>query len=402
MKIWITAAIALVLFGAWFSQQDDPLDPEVKRWLSLIDADAYSPSYLYLLGMGAAEGQDPAVVGKKVLEVHQQWDMDVERRQHERQTLLPKKPPDGEAFCSFKQTECVAYLFGLDVAEIRHLMMSNQWLIVRNNRFLAFGEFTTMTKPAIDEHVARYSYVVRAERLELLQAVALYHQGDARQALDTISQRLVQLRQMLSDQDTLIGVALYADLITNLLDLKSLILHRESLASSAITSLSQNETDIRVALARELTMLYKLFKDLDRNPDLLEIGGELPGWQGRLLFKPHMTINAELPWLEAISRLTMLTPAQYDLAVERLPSLEEHWIRNPVGTVLQGVARSEYSTVRLLINLKAKIDVFNQLYSERSGLSDQSNIAFERGYACPSDIDHKNYERCLRVAVMSQ
>ena len=99
--------------------------------------------------------------------------------------------------------------------------------------------------------------------------------------------------------------------LSEIIDVASVILSNENLVIEKISSLNQSEKGFYMVAAREFTTSYYTFKNLDRNPEFFEMGGNLPGWITRMVYKPNMTINALAPTYSQLETLAQIPASDF-------------------------------------------------------------------------------------------
>lgn len=405
----IILVIFLVITGlVLLAQIDDDLSEQSTDLIGRLVPTAESESYLYLFGIFAKEDEDPTQVGKKMLAEYRQSisDNSEEFFGYPDADKLPL--PTGEAFCRTWTEGCLAYLFSAEL-DAATLMADNKTLVARSNAFLEFDEYTTVSAPTLHEILPHYQYIVTAERIKTLQAVAAYRSGDAEQAVSSLLDQFSMSRKAMALQDTLVGKLVFLMQLSEIIDITSVILSKEDLGVEKIPTLSQFEKSFHLIAAREFGMSYHTFQALDKNPELFELGGNLPGWVARLLYKPNMTINAVAPGYHRLEKLAQMSPADFAHQMDGdegyTPSTSK--LRNYVGYVLISISPGLDQYVARFTDFEAKLALFNQTHHSRQKLGIMENPYYgnetpkeKNGRLCFSGpLEDRHYLRCLSVTI---
>ena len=360
MKKWLL--VLMLLAGlAVLSQIDDTLDPQAVQLISRLEADVQSPAFLYLYGIFAAEGEDPAQLGATLFARYQGSvaDESVAVADYAADKLAL---PEGDAFCRISEPECLRYLFSSEV-DAKQLATDNNTLLSRAEQFFSFAEYSTMSKPSVDEVLPVFRYLTTAYRIRLLQAIAVYHDGHANAASELLLDQINRVRASMALQDSLIGKLVFLSLLAESLDVLSIIVAQENLPVALIPALSPQEKSFARIAVREFAMSYYLFSGLDRNPQFFDLKRQVPGWFTRLVYKPNMTINASTPRYVRLEQLALL-PADEFARQLAMPGAEvsTSYIRNYAGAALLGIGDDFDAYVGRLFDVDAKLALFNQLH----------------------------------------
>jgi len=392
----------IVLLG----QIDDDLSPKATELINTIEVDTESDAYLYLLGFSANESDSPEKVGVNLLNEYRKQESDDSYAVVDYQDAKKIPLPQGELFCRVAEEGCLETLFASDVNTNR-LKVKYTTLLARLNRFHEFNEYKTLTKPSAIEAYPPYKYILAAERLEVLYAIATYKSGKSKEAISLLQNQLAKVRKSLRLQDNLIGKVVFLIKASEIIDVLSVIIAQTGADIKAIPELTISEKDFSMVSAREFVMSYYLFKALDRNPELFRMGGNLPSWFTRIVYKPNMTINTITPDYYRLVRISRLKPAEFvnELGNDR-PSISLTTnLRNYVGNVLIGISTGYDEYVARVMDFETKIHLFNRLHhykdeseaisnpyypSEKSEVS--GNKACFRG-----PFEDKKFLRCIRV-----
>ena len=406
-KVVFFVCVALLLF-CFALQYDDELSPEAESLVARFSDDQSSTAYLHLLGISAPVGDDPVLSGESLLKASRSSDKPSDAYGYSDSEKLSL--PSGDGFCVFGVDDCIGYLFSGSVKVI-DLLDHHRVLVERSGRFFQYDEYRTMMQPTENEVFPEYIYLVRAQRIKILEAIYLYKMGDVRDAIESLVTQFSTVRRANERQDNLIGKVVLLPTLSDILDVLSIILSETGLHIEEIPRLSVPEKDFGTVFAREFGVSYYGFSRLDKAPNFFEVDekfGNAPAWLVRTLFKPNMTINALAPYYLMLEELAVLSPAEFARDVKNLdrgaPSTSV--IRNLAGNALlrvEGPPLEEY--VAMTHDLDVKIAMFNQIHHSKLDVRSLINLygesefpALENGRLCFSGPFEAKYSiRCLAV-----
>ena len=405
----VVSLVALVFVTLFFSLQfDDKPSSEVESLVARFTDGKDSEAYLFLLGIYVQEGDHPITLGRQIFESNSSIEQSEGAFDYPESKKLSL--PDGDGFCSFKEEGCIGYLFSGSV-RVAKLIEHHRELLERSDRFFQYDEYRTMAQPKVDEIYPEYKYLLRAQRIRLLEAIDSYNGGDISGAVESLVSQFSLVRGANGRHDNLLGKVILLVIQSEILDVLSVILSESGFQVSEIARLSASEKDFGMVSAREFGILYYGFKSLDKHPQFFELEGEfsnVPEWLVRAAFKPNMTINALAPLYLLPEKLAALSPAEFAQEVADLESYTPSTsvLRNPAGNVLLGIEGPAYEEyVARFHDLDVKISLFNQLYY--LGLDTSSLInpyhgsetpTFENGRLCFSGpMEDKSFLRCLSI-----
>lgn len=362
MRKWpiiLLGSLAVLGAGAWLWLQDEPLDPQAAAWLAP-PAPGDSAAYYQLLGLDAPAGQDPQAVGRQLVQAHRQW--------RERHAFSESMPPvdgtrielPGQELCALGESGCLQQL-RQDRAVLAALLSRHAELLRRYEHLLALQDYRSLSAPSMDEPLANFTSLERANRLRMAQALALAEDGRGAEALALLEQDVRLLRHWLERADQLILKMLLVRQLSNELDAIA-VLHGTGLLPPPVAqpALSEAERSLQAPMQREFALVGSGLLTLVDDPQTAaELG--LLSW----VYKPRMTVNDSLPdylRVAADSRLDTLAfarslgaPARTQLSVWRR-------VRNPVGAILGAVAIPDFNRyLARLHDLDAKLALFNAL-----------------------------------------
>lgn len=367
MKTWQLALLAgLVGLGvlAWSWLQDEPLDTRAQAWLEPPAESAESAAYFQLLGLDAPAGQEPQAVGRQRVQAHRQW-----RTQHDLSEPMAAVASErielpGAELCMLGEGDCVQRLRE-ERAVLAELLVRHGELLRRYETLLALQDYRSLSQPSMDEPLANFTTLDRANRLRAAQALALALDGRGDEALALLQQDVRLLRGWLARADQLILKMILVRQLGKDLDAIA-ALHRAGLVPSpaAQPALSAAERSLESAMQREFALVGIGLLTLVGNPQLAaEV--QVSRWKLHLMYKPHMTVNDMFPDYQRVAAHSRLDTAAFVRTLtsppRRAPSLWSR-VRNPVGTILGSVAMPDFSKyLARLHDLDAKLALFNAL-----------------------------------------
>lgn len=410
-KILLTV-IVLLLAALMLGQRDDQLSQASKTLIERVDLSASNTAYLYLSGLFAHQDEDPESVGRERLAEYRKFENDQSYQMAEYPKAKKIVLPKGELFCVTSDEGCLETLFRTDF-DIEQIREKHAVLISRINTFHGFAEYITLSKPTVEEILPPYQYLVRAERIATLGAIAHFKQGDSDQAVEQLMQQLQRMRAALRKQDNIVGKMVFSRMLSEKIDVLSVTLSQANTVqvTPLIASLSANEKDFSIAAAREFMLSYHLFTGMDRHPEILQKGGNSPGWLTRLFFKPNVSTNAITPKFYRLERLATLAPSEFAQALSE-PALavpKTSSLRNFVGNMLISIQLDFDGYVGRMIDVDAKLALFNQRYHLQQDIALTQNPYFAdetpqitEDKACFSGpLEDMVAMRCLKINLLN-
>ena len=408
MKKTLYIAIPIFIFLIFISQIDVELSNDATALMDRLEADSANEPYYFLLGMFAAEDENPIDVGKDLYFQYKNLEDDAsyEITEYPNSNKIPL--PNGKEFCAMWEDECLENVF-LSSINTDELMRRNKTLLQRSNEFLNYNQFKTLTKPTLHEIYPEYQYITKTERVKVLNAISTYKKGNAQEAVDSLFSQIAKLRKALELQDSLIGKIIFLMMTSEIIDVASVILSQENIEVEKIPRLSLSERSFYLVAAREFGLSFYGYKNLDKHPEFFEMGGNFPGWITRIVFKPNMTINAITPLYYRVDYLASLSPSEFAHEIEHgeVPKLSTSKIRNYMGGVLIGVSPEFESYVARFFDLDVKIALFNQIYSLGLPPTQLQNPYYgnelpeeKNGSLCFSGpLEDRRSLRCLKIKI---
>lgn len=401
------AALLMVAVIVFAGTIDDEVNPEVFAMLNTVENAGESDAYLYLLGIHAPDGTDPAELGRELFDLADHMPAEEIIELHEDADRLPK--PTDSLFCNSLKEGCLNSLFTTDF-DIKKIRLEHNTLIARAEHFYRLGEFRTLTRPAADELIPEIGYLSAAERIKVLEAISLYKEGQSKLAINSLMKQLNELRQAMALQDNLLGKLLFIAKLSEALDVASIILARQKPKSvDRIPQLTADEKNLQVVAAREFILVYDLLQGLTSSPKD-SFGHKTVRWLIRTVYKPNMSANAVLPQHQRMAHLTQLSSENFARAVEsdNVTAPRTPIIRNALGNYLINKAPpSAYDKYAIRFHdLDVKIAIFNHLYHEKREFTTAKNPYYPNDplelladRLCFRGPGEDNRIKCLRTTV---
>lgn len=396
-----------ILVGLFFfSQIDDDLSDDSLALLKRLDGDSESTAYFYLMGIFANENEDPIEVGRALVKEYQTYEKDDSYKvvEYPWENKLPL--PDGELFCHIWNKGCLEKLFDSDT-EIEKLLNAHAILVARIDKFHTLNDYRSLAKPTFSEVFPEYTYIVRAERLRILDAISLYNKGESESAISALFNQYLQLKKSLKFQDNLIGKLILLMRLSEVVDILSVIGSMSNIGVAELSGLSADERSFSVVVAREFGLAYHTFQELDRNPNFFYDDLAFPRWFVRAVYKPNMTINAITSRYYRLERLSRLSP--YNFAKEVIDEKEKvnvstSLFRNYYGKRLNSVEPYFDDYIARFMDFEAKIELFNHLHT---GFDHAKNPYYNSGspevfadrVCFDGPLKDDRYLRCLRITI---
>lgn len=419
-KILFFLALGMALFVA--SQADDALNLDAATFVynpdrtdksDKPDSITDSRAFVYFLGISH---NTPQKAGAERLAALRQRESNPDAQRAEENASLVT--PAGELFCLTRESGCISTLFAAAPAEVASLHQQHARLLNNVNAFLRMDDYHTLTQPTFSEEGPPFRALRAAERIKLLGAIARYRQGKPQQALDALLEQFQTLRAMFVQQDTLIGKMVFVIMLSDVLDVASVIANQEDIQPlniSSIAPLTSAEKNFAMVAKREFAGYYHLFKNLEK-----ELKAENSAWIARILYKPNMSLNAVAPDFARFSRLTQLSPVAFVEAVspENGKNLSESlsWLykaRNYMGYQLLIVGQADFDRYAgRMHRLNAKIELFNEYVVKKNrpassianpfypGKTAYETDTEQGGQLCfAAPVDESTELRCLQTSV---
>ncbi len=368
MKKILSGAILILVAGVLALQIDDDLDPRVLAFLDKTKT-TESDAYYYLLGMPASAEDDPVRVGreiyKSIRQAEEKYFMNPEEFDFDDYPLAKKlRLPEGDLFCKSWEAGCLAGLFR-SKENFEKWISDYQVLLKRYDKFLGFEEYATLSRPMIAEPRPEYWYLMKANRLVVLESIGVGRRHDYPSALSMLSDNIKRLRGQLARQDTMIGKLVLLMQISENIDVTYVISKKakpEDLFT--IPRLSLQERDFEVPMAREFAMMFYEYTQLECSSSFFRIDRRVPCWLDVYFLKPNIMLNVSYPEYARTVEYSRLSHEQFVTRIEGdvpIPIKLSNF-RNPIGNVLLRVGYPDYNGyLSRFYDLDAKIALYNAL-----------------------------------------
>ncbi|VAX09726.1 hypothetical protein MNBD_GAMMA26-1180 [hydrothermal vent metagenome] len=367
--------VFLTAFGVLALQIDDELNPAASQWVEKVNSAEESEAYLFLMGIFAKKSEDPIQVGRAIYQsIREGEERYLSKKSPFNYTDYPQEErinlPEGDLLCVVWEEGCLKTIFQ-DLQKIQTALKDHAMLLERYHEFIKKGEYRTLARPMITEPIPPFQYLLAGHRLNSMSAIINASNGNAEVAVKSLYSNITRLRGALVHQDTLLGKMFVLMMLSENLDVISILTERYKLDGlDEIRPISKEERDFELPMAREFSMSYNFLRDLDRNPELWEVGGEAPGWVVRVFFKPNMSINAVYPGYDNVAKASQLSQKEFAGYVENKShlSVPKESLRNYIGSVInrtEGATMIKY--VGYFYDINCKIALLNSLLATKNG-----------------------------------
>ncbi len=352
---------------------DEELSSTAQEWTTKLENDRASKSeaFIYLSGIMAAENENVLLAGenrfsayKKAEDVAQPFDEKIVFDDYPSDKALSKPNRDNEIYCKLWEKGCLRNI-------VNH---SSSWeseindhsvLLARYRKFISFSEFKTLSKPSAIEEYPKYEYLSYGNRLALLENLFLATLGSPGEAIHSLTNDINNLRHQLAIADNLIHKMFFTAMIASNLDVIAYISNKyEYHQKLDIPYLTLDELSMKDSMIREFGIMQYLYTNLDGHPEIFEVGGNMPSWLVRAVFKPNKTINESISSYERYIYMSTLSPEMFSTL--ELPDSEESKKEvdylNFAGSVLNNIAGADYHKyIARLYDLNCKVALVNSL-----------------------------------------
>ena len=416
-------AISLLLASViGLLQIDDDLDPKAMQWISEVNSNKKSDAYYFLMGIFAGENENPSEVGFKLYQnIHVAQEAHITNKTpfvfddypNDKKIALP----DSGLFCKIWEIDCLKNIIN-HKSDLPGLLKTYSTLAERYQKFLAFDEYETLSKPMVSEPMLSYQYLWPGHRLQSLAALKQARNGNPREAIDALSKNAGRIKLKIRLEDSIVGKIVFLHMLAENIDLISILAHQYNMTDlPVIKLLNKAERDFERPIKREITMAYNIYQNLDRNSDFWQIGGATPGWVVRSLFKPNMTLNINVIGMFDIIDASHLDQKEFgaylktkNSEVESVPETTVS-LRNHTGQILTGMATPNYipyiakfhdinSKITLLNNINLLKSNKKEFYNIKSpyGLDDKPALSKDGNRICfNGPFEDERYFRCLII-----
>lgn len=423
LKFIALAILLFIISVILLLQIDDDLDPQAQSMYEQVTAHKESEAYIYLLGIEAAVDEKPEVVGKALMASVRDAEKKYFANPHANQGFEYDDYPNEKSLPLPELGLCIGYEKDCDSIDklfsykfdLEALPVEQEILLKRYKKLIAMSDFHTLSLPHIETVFPSFQYVMKGNSLASLEAIEIAKNANVKEAKKLLRDDLSALRTQLQQADTLIGKMIYTLAASRTLDVLSVLIHKYNSPSEAnIQRLNNEEKSLVKAMNYEYGFGYHMFKSLDKAPNLFDKDGNLPGWMGRLLFKPNMTLNSTFMTLRQVGQDSLLTSKAFSLKVasDKPILIKTSYIRNYAGTILRQINGPDFNQyIARVFALDAKIQLFNKTANQTklpTTLSHISNPFYDDKAAYYSEdkkaicvdvplLDKRKDYRCLRI-----
>jgi len=399
--------IAALFIGVLIFQIDDELDPGAALWLEKINSPETSEAYFFLMGFFSKDGEDPVEVGKSIYKsIKEGEDRYINEKELFDYIDYPKENkialPKGDIYCPAWQSGCLKLIFE-NVAELKSELSKHSTLLERYSIFIRKDGYKTLTRPMLTEPIPPYEYFTASHRLNSIKAIVKAHSGEPKAAVSDLYTNFEILRGALYRQDNIIGKLIVLMMLSENLDIMSILMHEYDLDGfDEIGKITKEERDFENLMARELGMMHDTYRNLDRSPEFWEMKGNFPGWLVRILFKPNMSINVAYPGYHDVAKTSQLSQVAFATYVQERQAKQvsfesEKSIRNYIGSILSDIARPDFTGyLGRFFDINCKIELLNSFLASESQKSEWSTAVNPYGSADTPSVHENGSKLCFQ------
>ena len=363
LKKFFVVTASLILVVVLLLQIDNELSPEATSMLESIEWQKSNDAYIYLLGIGAALGEDPKIEGPLVLAQIRKAEAAYAQASFDDWGSYDERPtidlPEHDSLCSVNEAGCIASLFtasDLDLADPLMVEVKRRY-----ETFLKLDRFTTMTQPHLYEPLANFVFLVKGNRLVSLNAIENAKKCCPEKAMNQLYVHLELLKKHTKETDNLIGQMIAYVLLNETIDVLSLLIEKYDLAGQPIALLTNEELSLDRVMDRELAFSSSILQ-----PNVFEDSFKpWPKWMIKTVFKPKMTSNATATSYLSAKEMSMLPQVSFIDAIENQGDnkFELFDVRNLLGFFLYEINSNINfnSYIARGFDLNSKITLFNGL-----------------------------------------
>jgi hypothetical protein len=383
---------------------DDNLSDDSKSLLEKTKITSDDTGYFYLMGIMAAEDEDPVEVGKKIYasiklaetkhSANSLTPLDFETYPDDKRLALPS----GDFFCQYREANCFQNIINNIGSFNRH---QHQVLTKRYLTYIQLPDHNQLTTPDGNEPLPPYQYLTAGSRAFLLSTFQ-EAQINPTHTLTTLNKHIVQLRIKLANANNLVEKMVYVSLISQSIDVMFAISknnnHTQDLSTNPLT---QHEMDLGEALKREFLWQASLYKNLNGNPHIFSETTKVPSLFTKIIFKENMTINLAAADFSAAIERSQLTAFEFGL-LSQISKAEKDAPeiffspRNIVGSRLNAIAAPDYNNYIIRLHeLNNKMLLFNSIVANKGELVDLINPY----YQLSEKPEIKNGRLCLKSPI---
>ncbi|MDM3872485.1 hypothetical protein QSV34_14120 [Porticoccus sp. W117] len=340
--------VLCLVICAWGYFTDSELDPEFQRW---IEQEREQPpeadnAFFYFMGIGIPEGLDPVEAGKTAYRKVQTGESDY------MDTEDALELPSEKHLTGLLNIEILPERLA-DIDSISELLSEYGEVLARYKKLMEYPDFSTLTRPSIEESFPPYNYMLIGQQLNQLQAIENIAAGQLDRGVKILLDDLANHRRILIRADTLISKLIAVKAITRnvkllhgLGKLTEIEIESHQGFLALIAPLTEEERDFSKAYQREAILGRNTFLDLAATP----LWGEpkQKGWSlseaitMRLFFKPNHASNMAIKQWRYFLEVSSLSAQDFyrtisDSKPDFSPGIWDDFY-NPVGSVLSSVS----------------------------------------------------------------
>ncbi len=318
LRLFKLSLVSGVIF-IWWWHRDIELPTDLRVWLIEVESgqSAYNPTYLYLKGIDAPVGVNPAELGLARVELGFLDDL----------KRLPNPQRSG-FFCSVLIPECISTIFsGLDAVE--PVLSENQELINRYLDYLSLPDIEPMEIYTMDSILPPFEYLLTGTRLYNLQILSAH--SNPQQALLEHADRL---RKELRLATSLVHKMVAVNQLNETYNFLATYLFKNNIRlEQKISELNFEEASLTPEMQNELYMGIQVFNRFLDDPTTLKELGAFSKYLPTLWYKPNMTIVSAYQYYLHIAEASEMPQNQIVNALNQTVDMQYH-SRNPKGNKL--------------------------------------------------------------------
>lgn len=368
--VFLVVVLAIPALLLAINAIDEDLKPEVAAF-----AQPFKPrfsdkenAYYAIMGFLAAEGQDPHVVGRRIVaEYESQLAKDPLLSGFKRELYLggPKLVEKGKVreLCDLQKGPCSLANYVAKEAEIERMLMDNRVLFERYRLLYTYPHFEEAATPTLAEPAPSYPVIIAL--LSNGEIAIKVKRGETAKALDMLEQDILFWRRVLSESRAVVTKAVAASVLHRDYHLLSEILnsdadvaksHYEQLARMTAL-LNQDELNIKEGVRRAFLdgndavnrNYMEMRREPFRNPSAI-----IPNWAWPF-YHPNASINQDYEAIKMHAELAAMPAFQFVKEREQTrnrinahfdfeENLGWHTLYNPVGKFLNSISgRGDFS-----------------------------------------------------------
>jgi hypothetical protein len=390
-------------------QIDDERVPALTGIIDATEIAGESDAYLYLLAIDSANNNKLTEQGRAILQQAQQVDANKTLNNTALQASAVASEytklvlVTNDLLCAYSQSSCLAYVFN-NIDKIPSVLQGSELIIERYQTYLSYNDFKTLSEPLLSESIPPYQFMIRAARLINLKQLLAFSPAEQVIAVQALYDHHSALRAQLILQDTLLGKLVILSLLSENIDFLSLFSAQFKVTvKEPLQALTIQERSLRSGFNREIKMMSNMLEALDGAPDIFKQQGvdevSVPSWLTHILFKKNMTLNESYKLLDYYAMLSEMSVAKFEdemLKNQLKPTIEKHWLRNPIGTILNQIATPDYSFyISHFWDMDNKIRLYNMHINQTLHVTATINSVYQRGEQALAYFKDDNNSWCF-------